>query len=283
MAAQIPPADRLSAPPPWALAHVPGLEQGQAPLRVARLAGGSVNEVFRVDSAVGRFALRLDGPAWRRPGVDRQRELSLQRVAAAAGITPSLIYADASREGLLISVYESGRLWSGADYEDVPALRRLGERLYVLHRLPAPEAPLFDPWQVAQEYVRVIQSARSPPLPAQSLRQSLDRLQRECARLNDEAVSACIVHGDLTQANLLEGSRLWLLDWEYAQLSDPFMDLACVLAYYPGAQRHSGELAAAAGLDTARLSEVLAPRLYVHRSLGWLWHLARGERPGPAP
>jgi len=283
MAAQIPPADRLSAPPPWALAHVPGLEQGQAPLRVARLAGGSVNEVFRVDSAVGRFALRLDGPAWRRPGVDRQRELSLQRVAAAAGITPSLIYADASREGLLISVYESGRLWSEADYEDVQALRRLGERLYVLHRLPAPEAPLFDPWQVAQEYVRVIQSARSPPLPAQSLRQSLDRLQRECARLNDEAVSACIVHGDLTQANLLEGSRLWLLDWEYAQLSDPFMDLACVLAYYPGAQRHSGELAAAAGLDTARLSEVLAPRLYVHRSLGWLWHLARGERPGPAP
>jgi hypothetical protein len=61
------------------------------------------------------------------------------------------------------------------------------------------------------------------------------------------------------------------------------MDLACVLAYYPGAQRHSAELAAAAGLDTARLSEVLAPRLYVHRSLGWLWHLARGERPGPAP
>jgi thiamine kinase-like enzyme len=282
MAAQIPPTARLSAPPPWALAHVPGLEQGQVPLRVERLAGGSVNEVFRIDTALGRFVVRLDGPAWRRPGVDRQRELSLQRAAAAAGITPSLIYADASREGLLISVYESGRLWSGTDYDDVRSLRRLGERLYVLHRLPAPALALFDPWQVAQEYVRVIQGAPAPP-PAQSLRESLDRLQRECARLNETALSACIVHGDLTQANLLEGSRLWLLDWEYAQLSDPFMDLACVLAYYPGAQRHSGELAAAAGLDSARLSELLAPRLYVHRSLGWLWHLARGERPGPPP
>ena len=208
MAAQVPPADRLSAPPPWALAHVPGLEQGHAPLRVARLAGGSVNEVFRVDSAVGRFALRLDGPDWRRPGVDRQRELRLQRAAAAAGITPSLIYADASREGLLISVYESGRLWTGADYEDVQALRRLGERLYVLHRLPAPALALFDPWQVAQEYVRVIQSARSPVVSAQSLRESLDRLQAECARLNETSLGACIVHGDLTEANLLEGSRL---------------------------------------------------------------------------
>jgi thiamine kinase len=283
MAAQIPPADRLSVPPAWALAHVPGLEQGQAALRVERLAGGSVNEVFRVDSSVGRFALRLDGPAWRRPGVDRQRELRLQRAAAAAGITPSLIYADASREGLLISVFESGRLWTGADYEDVRSLRRLGERLYELHRLPAPEVALFDPWQVAQEYVRVIQSASSPPVSAQWLREGLDRLQRECARVKETAVGACIVHGDLTQANLLEGSRLWLLDWEYAQLSDPFMDLACVLAYYPGAQPHVGELAAAAGLDTARLTAQLAPRLYVHRSLGWLWHLARGEHPGPAP
>jgi len=283
MAAQIPPADRVSAPPPWALAQVPGLEQGQVPLRVARLAGGSVNEVFRVDSAVGCFALRLDGPAWRRPGVDRQRELSLQRAAAAAGITPALIYADASRQGLLISVYESGRLWSEADYEDVRSLRRLGERLYVLHRLPAPEIARFDPWQVAQQYVRLIQSAGSPVVPVQSLRQTLAGLQRACARLNETSLSACIVHGDLTQANLLEGSRLWLLDWEYAQLSDAYMDLACVLAYYPGAQRHSAELAAAAGLDTARLSEVLAPRLYVHRALGWLWHLARGERAGPAP
>jgi thiamine kinase len=283
MAAQIPPADRLSEPPPWALAHVPGLEQGQPPLRVARLAGGSVNEVFRVDSAAGCFALRLDGPAWRRPGVDRQRELRLLRPASAAGITPPLIYADASRQGLLISVYESGRLWSGADYEDVQALRRLGERLHALHHLPAPELALFDPWQVAQEYVRVIQAARSALVPAQWLRETLDRLQRACARLPDEAGSACIVHGDLTQANLLEGSRLWLLDWEYAQLSDALMDLACVLAYYPGAQRHSTELAAAAGLQSARLSEALAPRIYVHRSLGWLWHLARAEQPGPVP
>jgi len=250
---------------------------------VARLGGGSVNEVFRIDSAAGSFALRLDGPAWRRPGVDRQRELSLQRAACAAGLTPALIYADASRQGLLISVYESGRLWSGADYEDVGALRRLGERLYVLHRLPAPAIARFDPWQVAQEYVRLIHSERSAPAQVQSLRATLDELQRACARLDDTAVSACIVHGDLTQANLLEGSRLWLLDWEYAQLSDPYMDLACVLAYYPGARRHSGELAAAAGLDTARLSETLLPRLTVHRSLGRLWYLARGEHPGPAP
>jgi thiamine kinase len=283
MAAPIPPADDLTAPPPWALAHVPGLEHGQSPSRLERLAGGSVNQVFRVDSGAGRFVLRLDGAAWRRPGVDRARELILHRSAAAAGIAPALLYADTSRQGLLIGAYESGRLWSAEDYEDLRALRRLGERLYALHRLPAPDLPRFDPWEVAQDYVRLIEQAAPRAARSLALRQTLQRLQRHCAQLPDRAADACIVHGDLTQANLLEGSRLWLLDWEYAQLSDPLMDLACVLAYYPLAQRYRAELAAAAGIDAAHLTEALSPRLYVHRALAWLWYLARAEDPGPAP
>ncbi|HEY2418750.1 MAG TPA: hypothetical protein VGH84_12580, partial [Steroidobacteraceae bacterium] len=79
MAAEIPTAERLSAPPAWALARVPGLEHGEPPLAVMRLTGGSVNQVFRIDSASGRFVLRLDGAAWRRPGVDRGREWLLHR------------------------------------------------------------------------------------------------------------------------------------------------------------------------------------------------------------
>ena len=84
MAAQVPSAERLKSPPPWALARVPGLEDGEPPLMLAPLGGGSVNEVFRVDSRLGRFVVRLNGPAWRRPGVDRGRELALHRAAAAA-------------------------------------------------------------------------------------------------------------------------------------------------------------------------------------------------------
>ncbi len=76
MVAEIPAAERLSTPPAWALACVPGLEHGEPPRALMPLAGGSVNQVFRVDSGSGRFVLRLDGAAWRRPGVDRTRELT---------------------------------------------------------------------------------------------------------------------------------------------------------------------------------------------------------------
>jgi thiamine kinase len=269
MAAQVPSAERLKTPPPWALARVPGLVDGEPPLLVAPLGGGSVNEVFRVDSRLGRFVVRLNGPAWRRPGVSRERELALHRAAAAAGIAPPVLAAEPQAEGLLIMQYEDGRVWREQDFEDVAALRRLGERLQLLHSLAAPAIEPFDPWSVAVDYLRQI---AEPPAAA-----ALARLERSCTAVGRQPTSACIAHGDLAQNNLLEGSRLWLLDWEYAQLSDPLMDVACVLAYYPAAARHRADFAAAAGLGAQAVGEELAQRITIYQGLSWLWHLARGE------
>jgi thiamine kinase-like enzyme len=277
MVAPIPATAALKAPPEWALARVPGLDAGGRAQRVERLGGGTVNEVYRVDSAAGRFVLRLDGAAWRRPGVDRTRELVLHRIAAAGGIAPAVVHADPQAHGLLITEYLDGRLWEAADYGDVDALRRLGERLYALHRLPAPMLEAFDPWQVALAYVRQIGALAGAALPDDAIQGPLRRLQDICAGLPREAGAMSVVHGDLWQGNLLQGSRLWLLDWEYAQFSAPLMDLACVLAYYPAAGRYRSELAAAAGFNAQALQHELDQRVYVYRALAWLWHLARGE------
>jgi thiamine kinase len=241
-----------------------------------RLGGGTVNEVYRVDSALGSFVLRLDGAAWRRPGVDRARELVLHRTAAGAGLAPALVHAAPEAQGLLVMEYLEGRVWVGSDYGDLDSLRRLGERLYALHRLPAPAIDAFDPWQVAQAYVERIDAARAGALQA-----PLQRLEAICAGLRSDYEGLCVVHGDLWQGNVLQGSRLWMLDWEYAQVTDPLMDVACVLAYYPGAERYRAELAAAAGLDAHAMGRALSTRVYVYRALAWLWHLARGELAEP--
>jgi thiamine kinase len=276
MAAPVPAPGALKAPPGWALARVPGLTHGESARRIERLGGGTVNEVYRIDSAAGSFVLRLDGAAWRRPGVDRTRELLLHRTAAAGGLAPMLVDAAPEAQGLLIMEFLPGRLWVSADYGDLDALRRLGERLYALHRLPAPAVDRFDPWQVALAYLRQIDA-----MPDGAGSAALQRLEAVCAGLRSDDGAASVVHGDLWQGNLLQGSRLWLLDWEYAQLSDPLMDVACVLAYYPLAERYRTELAAAAGFDARSLEPALSARVYVYRALAWLWHLARGEPAAP--
>jgi thiamine kinase len=266
----------MSRPPDWALERVPGLVHGASALRIERLGGGTVNEVFRVDSALGRFVVRLDGPAWRRPGVERKRELALHRAAAAAGIAPALHVAAPETHGLLITEYVEGRLWAAADYGNPAMLHRLGERLGALHHLTVTGIERFDPLQVARAYAAQIDADHAEATAA-----VLRRLEALSSELRDRAVPTCVVHGDLYQGNLLQGSRLWLLDWEYAQVSDPLMDIACVLAYYPAAQRHRCELAAAAGLDANAQAGALAERVYAYRALAWLWHLARGEHTDP--
>lgn len=277
MAAEGSTDQRLSRPPDWALQRVPGYGRGTRSAQVVRLAGGTVNEVFRVDTEAGRFVLRLDGPAWRRPGVDRQRELALHRAAAADGLAPAIVDADPMADGLLVLPFLEGEAWSGAQFGDVSALWRLGQRLGRLHRLAPPSMPCFDPWQVAQSYLTQIE-----PSQLRGMRAALSRLQSVCVQLASETGGDCIVHGDLAAANLLENASLWLLDWEYAQRSDPLMDVACVLAYHPQAVPYRAELLAAADIDRDTAAATLDERIYVYQSLSWLWGLARGEL-GPPP
>jgi thiamine kinase len=278
MAAEIPPAPAVNAPPASALARVPGLEHGEPALAIEPLGGGTVNAVYRVDSLQGRFVVRLDGAAWRRPGVDRARELTVHRAAAAGGIAPAIVVAAPDQQGLLITEYHEGRLWQESDYDQVAMLRRLGERLYELHCLPVPAAEAFDPLQVGQDYARLIAAEHRALLAS-----VMQRLEQACQGLRQAARAPAIVHGDLWQGNLLEGARLWLLDWEYAQLTDPLMDIACLLAYYPRAERHRDELLAAAGFDPAVQSQALMAQVDIYRILTWLWRLARGEGAGKPP
>jgi Ser/Thr protein kinase RdoA (MazF antagonist) len=205
MAAEISPGRCLTDPPPEALACVPGLETGQQARRIERLGGGTVNEVFRVDTSAGRFVLRLNGAQWRRPGVDRTRELMLHRTAAAAGVAPAIVAAQPASNGLLIMEYQEGRTWTAADYGNVSSLTRLGERLGVLHGLPPPAVTAFDPLQVAYSYAGLI-------LDAPGLQPQMQRLQSLCERLT-LGTGGCVIHGDLWEGNLLDGSRLWLVDW----------------------------------------------------------------------
>jgi thiamine kinase len=267
----------VRTPGPGALALVPGLEAGAEPLQIKRLCGGSVNDSWRVDTTAGRFVLRLDGAAWRRPGVDRAREERLHAAAAHGGLAPRLI-AHSAAEGAQVSEYVSGQDWSEADFEAAAQLERLGERLQQLHALPVP-AGLggFDPQACAREYLSRLGSGAGERARAAAV---VEAVGEAAAAVASTSTRAGIIHGDLVHGNLRNGTRLWLLDWEYAQLADPLYDAACVLAYYPSARTQQARLLAAAGLPVRPGG--LAAAIYVYEALTWLWRLARGEQ-GRAP
>lgn len=268
-----------SGPPPEALARVPGAGPGgQGVLAIARLAGGSVNDSWRVDTDDGRHVLRIQGPAWRSPGVDRRREQEAQRLAAAAGLAPAVI-AESPEGDVRVCRFIDGRVWSDADYDQPAQLLRWCMTLAALHRLPAPDG---GHWQFAPQALAVDYASRAlrhAATPSQARAVGTARLQAASAAA---ALAACalapvLAHGDALAGNVVDDGRLWLLDWEFAQCADPVWDLAAVAVWTARPAAEWCALAEAAGWACERLTARLDAALALHRALGALWFLARGE------
>ena len=247
---------------------------GEGPVSIHVSDSGLVNESFRVARAGRLYSLRVATTDSQELGLDREWECKVLARAAAAGVAPAIQCCEPA-EGVLVADWVPSRAWTAAEIrqpDNIHAMAQLLRRVHAL-RIPQP-ARAMSPAAWIAHY-----SAAFAERPSAELRAAAD------ARLTLLAAStmpaAVLCHSDLHHLNVATGERLLLLDWEYAQLSAPLMDLACVLAYYPTAGRHRSELAAAAGFDAHALQRELSERVYVYRALAWLWHLARGEAAEP--
>ena len=75
---------------------------------------------------------------------------------------------------------------------------------------------------------------------------------------------------------MLTADRVYFIDWEYAQVGDPLIDLACIMAYYPRAVAHGALLLEASGLEERGVTAAMLGDLTsVFTLLNWLWYRAR--------
>ncbi|HKU90946.1 MAG TPA: phosphotransferase [Steroidobacteraceae bacterium] len=260
------------------LQHVPGCENGDAPYSQELMGGGKVNRSFLVRTRRGRFVVRLNEPAEADPGRDRERELLLHTAAAGAGIAPHIIYACPDRS-CLITDYLEGRAWTPHYFTRMRDLRSLGMRLRALHALPAPAGPAasvarFDATAALRRYADLV--VRAEPQETMRIGDLLARGEAALQRSGSAARAACIVHMDLHHGNVVTADRIYFIDWEYAQLGDPLLDLACVMAYYPRAVAHGPLLLEASGLaERGVTAEMLVELTRVFNLLTYLWYRAR--------
>lgn len=199
---------RIAALPLW---------RGQVVL--APLSGGISNLSFVATDAAGKYVVRVtrDFPFHH---VFRDREVMSARAAHAAGFAPEVVHAE---PGLMISRFVESRVFTAGDVRiEIP---RIVDLLHRFHRdMPARvSGPGFIFWvfHVNRDYVRQLRERSDDPRFAYWL------------ALNDELEAAQMPlpirfgHHDLLPANLLDdGSRLWLIDYEYAGFGTAMFDLA---------------------------------------------------------
>jgi thiamine kinase-like enzyme len=179
-----------------------------------RLGGGITNHNFKVVVGGEALVLRIGGKDTELLGIDRGQEHEATRVAAELGVGPEVV---AFTEGCLVTRFVGGSPVApgGLDPEKV------GETLRLIHGGPSISAR-FDSFRVVEDYRRTA-GLHSVAIPAAYADASRRAAAIEARRGN---ASRRLCHNDLLTANFIDdGTRLWIVDWEYAGMGDPFFDL----------------------------------------------------------
>jgi thiamine kinase-like enzyme len=153
----------------------------------------------------------------------RRFELAASRAAHAAGISPEVVYAE---PGAMVLRYVEGRTLAPEDVRSETMLERVVPLVRTAHHgIPKHyrgPTPIFWVFQVLRDYAARL-AADNHRLAAE-----LPRYLAAAERLEQAVgpIEIAFGHNDLLAANLIDdGSRLWLVDWEYGGFNSPLFDL----------------------------------------------------------
>jgi len=193
-------------------------------LILTALSGGITNRNFRVDASgtAERWVIRLAGNDTHLLGISREVEHAATVAAAGVGVGPE-VTAFIRPEGYLVTRFINGSPVSDEEVRRPATLRRVADSLRRIHDGPAIPG-LFVPLRICEAY-RALALARGVPIPAAYDDATLVGRRIERAFLADPLeLRPC--HNDLLNANFIDdGSRIRIIDWEYAGMGDPFFDL----------------------------------------------------------
>lgn len=228
------------------------------------LGGGITNLNVLVTDDARRAVVRIgdDIPVHQ---IMRFNELAASRAAQAAGVSPAVLYHE---PGALVIDFVEGRTMTAEDLRQPENLALALDLVMQAHReipkhLRGP-ALTFWVFQTLRDYAGTLRDGSSRHLPiVPGLLDEAVELERAVGR-----IEMAFGHNDLLPANFLhDGSRMWLIDWDYAGWGSPLFDL--------------GGLAANNGLDQTQEDWCLAT-YYARKPDADLWSRYRAMKAAAA-
>jgi thiamine kinase-like enzyme len=187
-----------------------------------RIQAGLTNTNYRVEVDGTPCFVRIPGAATELLAVDRGNELHNTRAAAEAGVAPRVLHSLPDWDVFVLE-WLSARTMSveTLNVSGMPA--RIAEVLRRLHAGPRFRDD-FDMFRLSERYLALV-GERDIVIPA-GYREHLEALPRIEAALAVHPLAPVPCHNDLLADNYLDdGSRLWIVDWEYSGNGDPTFEL----------------------------------------------------------
>lgn len=194
----------------------------QDKIKLKPLDGGITNHNYLVSDGASRYVVRLgdDIPVHQ---IKRFNEISAATAAHAAGLSPKIIHHET---GVLVMDYIDSEALTAKNIKDPETLKQVVTLVKKCHtEIPVHlrgASIVFWVFHVIRDYATTLYEGDSqygPQLPE----------LLEIAHLLQSAGGPFDIvfgHNDLLPANILDdGSRLWLIDWEYGGFNTPLFDL----------------------------------------------------------
>jgi len=194
-----------------------------APQQAMLLGGGITNFNVLLTDQDRRYVVRVgqDIPLHQ---IMRFNELAVHKAAQAIGLAPPIVH---SEPGIMVLEFVDGMPLDEEAIRRDDVLTRILPLLKRCHTEAqyALRGPVLTFWvfHVLRDYAATLRADKSSYSPL------LEPLLDTSANLESAVgpVQLVLGHNDLLAANFIdEGSRLWLLDWEYGGYNSPLFDLA---------------------------------------------------------
>jgi thiamine kinase-like enzyme len=191
------------------------------PRQVTELPGGLTNRNYKVTTPDGAFVARV----WSEGSflaINRDHEYHNSVAAAAAGVGAP-VHAYRPEQGLLVLGYIGGRTLRAEDVRAPANIPRIADACRRLHTGPR-FAGDFDMFVIQRQYRSAArQHGFAIPAGYDELSPALRAAQAALAARPAPAVPC---NNDLLAANFIDdGSKLWLIDYEYSGNNDPCFEL----------------------------------------------------------
>ena len=187
---------------------------------ISELSGGLTNRNLKVSTDSGIYVARISSNESSLLSIDREAEYRNSIIAAEVGVGAP-VYDYLSGAGLLVIGFLQGHTYNA---EDVAAnLPRIALSIKRLHQAE-PFVRDFDMFEIQKSYLSIVKE-RGFRIPNryEELAKYGDELFK-AFQATDEGKVPC--NNDLLAANFIDdGSKIWLIDYEYSGNNDPCFEL----------------------------------------------------------
>ena len=192
---------------------------------ISELSGGLTNRNLKVSTPSATYVARVSSNDSQLLEIDRQSEFENSKLAAEMAIAAP-VYDYVPGGGLLVIGYLPGKTFDSSDVKN--NLPRIAESCRTLHSA-RPFLREFNMFSVQKNYLKIVNDRGfRKPAKYDDYQKYADTLSKAFMATSTGLVPC---NNDLLPANFIDdGSKIWIIDYEYSGNNDPCFELGNIWA-----------------------------------------------------